>query len=157
MRGCVFLITHPASAGDGAHTHSHHLLGFSAALAPKFTHSLAGLGFADGVVFLIAATAGSARDPHGSPRPRNSPRGIYGQGPRFRAGLGFQDAPGPRVPPAYPGLPRTPPRAVYPPIGLAWERPKTKVLNKEADPQGQARATNPQTPGESGPGFKVLI
>ena len=60
----VFLITHPASAGDGAHTHSHHLLGFSAALAPKFTHSLAGLGFADGIVFLLPANAVIARGIH---------------------------------------------------------------------------------------------
>ena len=41
-RGKDFLTTHPASAEDGAHTQSQHLLGFSAALAPKFTHTLTG-------------------------------------------------------------------------------------------------------------------
>ena len=35
-----FYFSHPASAGDGIHTHTHHLLGFSAALAPKFTHCM---------------------------------------------------------------------------------------------------------------------
>ena len=77
VQGNVFLITHPASAGDGAHTHSHHLLGFSAALAPKFTHSLAGLGFADGVVFHLPATAGSARGPI-APRVSQGSHGLQG-------------------------------------------------------------------------------
>ena len=109
VRGSVLLITHPASAGDGAHTHSHHLLGFSAALAPKFTHSLAGLGFADGVVFHLPATAGSARDRR-APQARQGSPGLPGLA---------------SAPPASPGLPRAPPSAVYPPIGLAWNGPKT--------------------------------
>ena len=104
-------------AMNGSTSHPHLcLLGFSAALAPKFTHSLAGLGFADGVVFRLLATAGSARDPHGSPRPRRSPKAPQGS-----PGLpGGQRSPGfPRPPQGSPGLL---PSAVYPPhrIGLEW-------------------------------------
>ena len=121
----MLLITHPASAGDGAHTHSHHLLGFSAALAPKFTHSLAGLGFADGVVFHLPATAGSAQDRRVPQAPQGSP-GLPGLASAPPASPGF-----PRPPQGSPGLL---PSAVYPPIGLAWNVQKTEVSDKESDP-----------------------